>query len=153
MRPSSTSLLVLVLLSALAAAKQSLRPRVVEFTINPNCSENTCASGLLSPHQLLYVKSTGTADTLHIFYSTLRSFDVLMFQTSLDTRLSIDWSSLINANNQTTEPISFSRSPFAMAAWSFPTSMVQFRCKFAFLTAFLAVYADIIQCLLVQLCH
>ena len=114
-----------------AVSAESIEQRSVEFFANPNCVDGECTSDNtsdeLSPNQLLYARSTGQQDIVHILYSTIGSFTVLMFKTNVTTTLSIDWQMLVNSTDinpptgRIQSAIEFSEPPVSMSGWSFPT--------------------------------
>ncbi len=83
--------------------------RKVEVVVNPNCTIDACKALSNNPSYLVYVKSTGRSDTLHILYSSIYTFTVMFFKTGLNVNIDVNWPDLLS-DNQTRmyESIGFS---------------------------------------------
>lgn len=94
-----------------------------KFTLeyNPNCTLAECFNEDASVN-LIYIKATGPDDIEHILYSTIGSFTVMIFRTSLDGELSIDWSNLLSKDeNMIKDSLKFSGKLVDSCAYMIPT--------------------------------
>jgi hypothetical protein len=71
--------------------------------------------------KLVYVKATGSSDTLHLLYSNIGAFSIMIFKTNLDSILSINWTNLLS-NNETImlNSIEFTVQPNQSCAYIIP---------------------------------
>ena len=99
--------------------------RQVTFELNPNCSVPECkqdvfdeSDGNSTFFNLLYVKATGSDDILHILYSSIDSFTVMFYKTSLKAQLNVNWNMIVS--KQYNNSISFTEMPSDVFGYSFP---------------------------------
>ena len=96
--------------------------RTVDVKINPDCDAcNKSDPNTGTYNNLVYVKLTGANDLIHILYSNIDSFTVLLFKTDLDSKLIVNAESLLSKNATTMlNSISFSKAPLDSCGYSFP---------------------------------
>jgi hypothetical protein len=99
--------------------------RKYEVIYNPKCNSNdtqcTMPNGNGSYNNLVYIKATGSNDTLHILYSTIESFSIVLAKTNLNVDLNVNWDDLLSGNSsQMSDSISFTEKPIDIAAFSIP---------------------------------
>merc|ERR1712127_43606 len=70
----------------------------MEVEWNPQCnSRPECDSVQNGSYvNLVYVKATGEQDIVHYFYSTIKSFSILIFKSDLKGKVQIDWDKILN---------------------------------------------------------
>ena len=74
--------------------------RTVDVTYNPNCDIDACKNPDKNGSfpNLLYVKLTGASDIVHMLYSNIGSFSILLFKTSTASVMNVNWESLLSEN-------------------------------------------------------
>ena len=109
-------LLFLVLIGfALSADRQ------VDVQMNPQCESCGKNDSTGTYNNLVYVKLTGASDLVHILYSNIDSFTVMLFRTDLDSQLTVDQKKLLSKNaTDMLNSISFSKTPIDSCGYSFP---------------------------------
>ncbi len=97
-------------------------PRTVQVITNPDCDQcgkpnNTTGS----INNLVYVKSTGSNDTIHMLVSNIDSFTILLFKTELGANLTVNQTELLSHNaSRMFEAITFSKPTQEAFGYSFP---------------------------------
>ena len=86
------------LLISQITAKKEASTRKMEVEWNPQCnSRPECDSVQNGSYvNLVYVKATGEQDIVHYFYSTIKSFSILIFKSDLKGKVQIDWDKILN---------------------------------------------------------
>jgi hypothetical protein len=113
--------IISIALVLFACISEAAKPedRKVEFALNPQCAVQKgqeCDSVYLA-----YFKGTGTNDTIHLMYSTIKTFSILIFKTSPDTNLMLDWTRLLSDNvSEMYDSIKFSKEPMEKAGYALP---------------------------------
>jgi hypothetical protein len=95
--------------------------RTVDVQINPNCDACGKIDTTGTYNNLVYVKLTGADDLIHILYSNIDSFTVMLFKTDLDSKLTVSADDLLSKNaTRMLNSISFSKAPLESCGYSFP---------------------------------
>lgn len=95
--------------------------RTIEVVLNPNCNECGKPDENGSYNNLVYVKAIGSNDTIHMMYSNIDSFTIMMFKTDLNTTVSINSTDLLSKNaSQMYNSITFSKPPTESFGYAFP---------------------------------
>lgn len=97
--------------------------RQVSVTLNPDCSDPKCKDSTNGSYvNLVYVKLTGQNDIVHLMYSNIESFTIMLFKTSLSAKLTIKWSDLLSKNSTLMKnSISFSENPIDLSGYEIPS--------------------------------
>jgi hypothetical protein len=117
-------ILALVFVSYCLLAFIQAEDRKVEISLNPACNISNCSqpneNGSYS--SLLHVKLTGQNDAVHLMYSNLGSFSVMLFRTSPNAQLTIDWLNLLSGESALMlGSIKFNEQPLDTAGYEFPS--------------------------------
>lgn len=110
-------------LLAIVSIANGAADRKVDPTWNPDCSSEECQGPVNdSYNNLFYVKLTGSNDIIHILYSTIESFTIMLFRTNLNVNLNVNWTNLLSHNaSLMRDSISFSEKPLESAGYDIPT--------------------------------
>lgn len=88
--------------------------RQVSVTWNPDCSDTRCKE----PNEngsyvnLVYVKLKSESDIVHLMFSNIQSFTIMLFKTSPNAKLTINWDHLLSQNSTLMRnSIQFSEKP------------------------------------------
>lgn len=98
--------------------------RSIDISFNPGCDliECTNQTAANSSINLLYLKATGSQDVIHTLYSTIGAFTILLFKTSLNATLNINWTELTSNDVSTMyQSINFSENPSESTGFVIPT--------------------------------
>ena len=96
--------------------------RTVDVEINPSCDACGKPDEKGSYNNLVYVKLTGESDLVHILYSNIDSFTIMLFKTDLNVTLTVNEANLLSKNaSLMLNSISFSKEPIDSCGYSLPT--------------------------------
>ncbi|RMZ95812.1 glycosylated lysosomal membrane A-like [Brachionus plicatilis] len=98
--------------------------RQVSVLWNPECSDPRCKepSENGSFVNLVYVKLTGQSDIVHLMYSNIQSFTIMIFKTSPNAKLILNWEKLLSQNSTIMkDSIKFSEKPIDFGGYEIPS--------------------------------
>jgi hypothetical protein len=114
---------LLAILSLLVIQIALAEDRQVSLEWNPGCNgtsqcNTTNTNGSFT--NLLYVQLTGQSDIIHILYSDIRSFSIMLFRTNLSVKIDVKWDKLLaNETSEMKDSISFSEKPLEWCGYLF----------------------------------
>ncbi|CAF1076038.1 unnamed protein product [Brachionus calyciflorus] len=93
--------------------------RQVSVSWNPDCMDPICNKPVDDSYiNLVYVKLTGSNDIVHLMYSTIESFTIMLFRTNLNVNLNIDWDNLLSKNaSLMKDSIKFTEEPLEFGGY------------------------------------
>ena len=110
-------LLITILAAICLNGVYSVEMRNKTVSYNPGCDIDDCKKAT----QLVYIKASGMADALHVLYSNIGAFTIMMFKTDLDSNININWTNLLSNNNETMfNSIQFTKQPNESCAYVIP---------------------------------
>lgn len=97
--------------------------RKVSVTWNPDCSDPRCKDSVNGSFvNLVYVKLTGQNDIVHLMYSNIETFTIMLFKTSPSATLKINWDKLLSQNSTLMkDSIGFSENPIDFGGYEIPS--------------------------------
>lgn len=108
---------VLCLIVGFAVAED----RKVDVIWNPGCDgthQCNTTNDRGSYSNLVHVQLTGSTDVVHLLYSDISSFSVIIARTNLTTTLIVDWDKLLSGNeSQMVDAIQFSEHPLESSGY------------------------------------
>jgi len=110
-------LIAVVLVALVSCGSDKPASRRVDVDLNPGCIATKCKDS----DNLLHIRATGDSDIVHYIYSTIGAFSILLFRTSLNAKLTVDWDNLLSKDAaKVSGSVKFSEEPQYKAAYVFP---------------------------------